>query len=114
MEWSTLSCKILSVLQQDFDIPPNVILLQISPNTKHNRRDRMLQVCTCSLLRSPKIKNFHSEQVGLVWFFFNRKLLYEIFEKAAESFTEHIFMHLSVKTLIHSIRAPTQHFKFLL
>lgn len=74
----------------------------------------MPPVCMCSLLMSPKIKNFHS--VSLVYLvFFNRKLLCEVIEKAApESFTEHIFIHLSVKTLIHSIRGPIQHFKFLL
>lgn len=75
----------------------------------------MLQVCLCPLLTCPKIKKFQSEQVGLGFFFFNRKLLYEITEKAApESFTEYIFIHLPVKTLIHSIRSPLQHFKILL
>lgn len=51
----------------------------------------MLQVCVCSLLMCPKIKNFHSGAVGLVLFsFLNRKFMYEVTENVApESFTEH-------------------------
>lgn len=64
-----INSKVFSVLQQDFDILANIILLQISPNAKHNGRDRMLQVCMCSLPMCPKIKKFHSKQVGLIYFF---------------------------------------------
>lgn len=75
----------------------------------------MLQVCMCSLLMCPKIGNFH-QMSWFRWSFFpKRKLLYEIIEKAVpKSFKEHIFIYLSVKTLIHSIGGHLQHFKFLL
>lgn len=97
MEWNTLSSEVFSVLQQDFDTPPNIILLQISTNTRHNGRDRMLQVCMCSLLMCPKIKNFHSEQVGLVYLIFSigsfcMKSLWRLYLNLPQNTSSYIFL----------------------